>query len=198
MPRDPHKDQPILLSGAPLAEANGAMILLHGRGGSAVEMQELARTLERPQVAWLAPAAFGKTWYPYSAVEKAEAGGVPAERVVLFGFSQGGCVALEFAARHARRYGGVAALSAGLLGAEGTPHDYPGSLGGTPVFLACGDADAHVPKRRVEETAAVMERLGGRVTTRIYPGMAHAMNDDEMGFVRAMLDAIITAPRSEG
>jgi predicted esterase len=219
MPRDPHKDQPILLSGAPLAEAKGAMILLHGRGGSAVEMQELARTLEHPQIAWLAPAAFGKTWYPYSireplernqshlnsalrllrrAMEKAEAGGVPAERVVLFGFSQGGCVALEFAARHARRYGGVAALSAGLLGAEGTPRDYQGSLGGTPVFLACGDADAHVPKRRVEETAAVMERLGGQVTTRIYPGMAHAMNDDEMGFVRAMLDALITAPRPEG
>jgi predicted esterase len=214
MVRDPHKDQPILMSGAPLAEAAGAIILLHGRGGSVSEMQELARTLDHPRIAFLVPAAFGGTWYPYSireplernqshlnsalrllrrAVEKAEAGGVPSDRIVLFGFSQGGCVALEFAARNARRYGGIVGLSAGLLGAEGTPRDYAGSLEQTPVFLGCGDTDAHVPKRRVDETAAAMERLGARVTKRIYPGMAHTINEDEIAFVRSMLDAVIAA-----
>ncbi|HWP37254.1 MAG TPA: dienelactone hydrolase family protein [Gemmatimonadales bacterium] len=212
MLRDPHKDQPILLSGAPLGEARAGIVMLHGRGAAARDMQELWRTLERPEVACLAPAAFGGTWYPYSirepiernqsylnsalrlvrrALEKAQAGGVPPERVVLFGFSQGGCVALELAVRQPQRFGGLAALSAGLLGAEGTPRDYEGSLLGTPVFLACGDADAHVPRRRVEQTAAVLERLGARVTTRIYAGMAHAINDDEMAFVRSMLDDVL-------
>jgi predicted esterase len=211
MPKDPHRDQPVLLGGAPPGEAAGVLVLLHGRGGSAQEMLGLARELDRPRFAWFVPEAAGRQWYPYSLLEKLErnqsylnsalallkrlltrieATPVAPERVVWLGFSQGACLALEFAARNARRYGGIVALSGGLLGPEGTPREYPGSLDGTPVFLGCGDLDPHVPKRRVEETAAVLERLGATVTRRTYPGLGHATNAEELDAVRAMLDGV--------
>jgi len=212
--RDPHGEQPVLVWGAPLAEAAGAMILVHGRGGSPADMQALARELDRPGFACLAPAAAGRTWYPYSFLERigrnephlssalrllrtalgeAEAGGggVPAERVVLLGFSQGACLALEFAARNARRYGAVVGLSGGLIGPEGTPRDYGGSFDGTPVFLGSSDVDPHVPKRRVDETAAVFRRLGATVTERIYPGLGHTINAEEITAARSLLDAVL-------
>jgi predicted esterase len=209
--RDPHRDQPILVAGAPLASADGALILVHGRGGSPQDVLELARTLDRPRFAWLAPAAAGGSWYRYSFLEpiarnephlssalrllgaalgKAETGGLGAERAVLLGFSQGACLALEFAARNARRYGAVAGLSGGLIGPEGTPRAYGGSFEGTPVFLGSSDVDPHVPKRRVDETEAVFTRLGARVTKRIYPGLGHIVNADEIEAVRSLLDAL--------
>jgi phospholipase/carboxylesterase len=212
--RDPHRDQPILVSGAPFAAAAGALILVHGRGGTAVEMQELARALERPQFACFSPAAADRAWYPFSflepvkrnephlssglrllrsALDKAIAAGVPAARVVWFGFSQGACLLLEFAVRNPARYGGIIGLSGGLFGPAGTQRDAAGSFDATPVFLGAGDRDPHVPKRRVDETATVMEQLGARVTKRIYPGMAQAINDDELAFTRSMLDAVLAS-----
>jgi predicted esterase len=211
MPRDPHRDQPVLLAGAPPAEAAGALVLLHGRGGSAQDMLALARELDRPRFAWYVPEAAGRQWYPYSLLEKLERNqsylnsglgllkrvlgrieAVPmaAERVVWLGFSQGACLALEFAARNARRYGGVVALSGGFLGPEGTPREYPGSFDSTPVFLGSGDMDPNIPKRRVDEAAAVLERMGAAVTRRTYPGLGHSTHPDELVAVRAMLDAI--------
>lgn len=211
MVRDPHRDQPILVSGAPAAEAVGALILVHGRGGSAADMQELARALQRPRFACFAPAAAGGTWYPFSflepvkrnephlssalrlllkALQKAHASGHSTERVVLLGFSQGACLTLEFAARNARRFGAVVGLSGGLIGPDGTPRDYSGSFDSTPAFLGCSDVDPHVPKRRVDETAAVFERMHAAVTKRIYPGMGHTINADELAFVQSMLDGI--------
>jgi predicted esterase len=182
---------------------------VHGRGGAAGDKQELGRTLPRPRYACFSPAAAGGTWYPFSflaplkrnepylssalkllarAFEKATASGIPAERVVLLGFSQGACLALEFAARNARRYGGIVGLSGGLIGPEGTPRDYAGAFDGTPAFLGCSDVDPHVPKRRVDETAAILERMQARVTKRIYPGMGHTINPDELGVVQSLLD----------
>jgi len=211
MPRDPHRDQPVLLGGTPLAEAAGALVLLHGRGGSAQDMLDLARDLDRPRFAWLVPEAAGRHWYPYSLLEKPErnrphlnsalallkrvmekiaAANLGPDRVVLLGFSQGASVALEFAARNARRYGGLVALSGALLGPEGTPRDYTGSLAATPLFLGCGDTDPNLPKRRVDETAAVFERLGATVTQRVYPGLGHAIHPDEIAHARGMLDAV--------
>ncbi len=211
MPRDPHGDQPVLLGGAPPAEAAGALVLVHGRGASAQDMLGLARELDRPRFAWFVPEAAGRQWYPYSFLEKIErnqshlssalallerilgrieAAHLPFDRVVLLGFSQGACLTLEFAARHARRYGGIIGLSGGLIGPEGTPRDYPGSFEGTPAFLGCGDVDPHVPKRRVDETAAVLERMGATVTKRIYPGLGHTISPDEIAFVRETLDAV--------
>jgi predicted esterase len=113
--------------------------------------------------------------------------GMPAERVALLGFSQGACLALELAARHARQYAAVIGLSGGVIGPAGTPRSYPGSLGGTPVFLGCSDIDAHIPVERVHETAEVFQQLGATVDERIYPGMGHTINRDELDVVRALL-----------
>jgi predicted esterase len=124
-------------------------------------------------------------------LEQIAAAGIPPERTMLLGFSQGACLALEFVARHARRYGGVAGLSGGLIGPPGTPREYPGSLEGTPVFLGCSDVDFHIPKERVEESAVVLRGLGGQVTARLYPNMGHTINMDEIGAVQEMMAGLI-------
>jgi predicted esterase len=116
--------------------------------------------------------------------------GLTAERVVLLGFSQGACLATEYAARNARRYGGVVGLSGGLIGPDGTQWPYPARLAGTPVFLGCSDVDGHIPRRRVEETARVLENLGGAVTMRLYPGMGHEVNADELAWIRELLEGV--------
>jgi predicted esterase len=162
-------------------------------------------------VAYLAPQAAGYSWYPYSflvALEQNEPGlssalravadtlhrieeaGIPAERTVLLGFSQGACLAVEFAARNARRYGGVVGLSGGLIGPDGTLRDYDGSLEGTPVILGCSDTDPHIPLARVHKSKEVLTQLGGAVTERIYPGMPHAVNQDEIELIKSMLESI--------
>jgi phospholipase/carboxylesterase len=205
---DLHRGQPVAEGGAPLARAKAAMIMLHGRGASAESILELADVLAQPDLACLAPQAAGHSWYPYpftapiernepwltsalgvidSLLEGLGEAGFAAGRVMLLGFSQGACLALEYAARHARRYAGVIGLSGGLIGPDGTPRDYPGSLARTPVFLGCSDVDPHIPLARVRETTEVLRRLGGDVTERIYPGMPHAINDDEIRFVRGLL-----------
>jgi len=204
----PHRGRPVLAAGRPLGEADAAMILVHGRGGSAADMLGLAAELHRPELAYLAPQAAGNTWYPYSflaPLEQNEPGlssglevladlvahlhqaGIPAERIVLLGFSQGACLSLEFAARNARRWGGVVALSGGLIGPLGTPRSYAGSFDGAPVFLGCSDRDPHIPKERVDESATVCERMGAVVTERIYPGLGHTVNEDELDFVRELV-----------
>lgn len=198
----------VLKAGAPLTSAAGAVILLHGRGAGPEDMLGLAEALTRPDLAFLAPQAPGRTWYPYSflapladnepaltqalaRVDATVAGlgskGFAPERIVLLGFSQGACLALEYAARHARRYGGVAALSGGLIGPEGTPRDYAGSLAGTPVFIGCGDRDAHIPLWRIQESTGVLQGLGAEVIEHIYPGMGHTVNEDEIHRVQAIL-----------
>lgn len=211
-PDDPHGGQPVRTAGTPLAGARVAVVMVHGRGASAESILTLAPVLAMDGVAFLAPQAAGGTWYPFgfmSVIEKNEPGitsgmraiqrvldqisaaGIPAERTMLLGFSQGACLSTEFAARHARRYAGVACLSGGLIGPDGTPRDYPGSLDGTPVFLGCSDVDGHIPAQRVRESAQVLRRLGGEVTMRLYPGMGHEVNDDEIAAVRAMLEAAL-------
>lgn len=207
----PHPEGPPRTAGAPLDRARALVVLVHGRGASAESILTLAAELERPRVAFVAPQAAGSSWYPYSFLaplernepglssglatlaalaDEGERAGIPAERQMLLGFSQGACLSLEFAARNARRYGGVAGLSGGLIGPDGTPRDYPGALEGTPIFLGCSDVDPHIPKARVLETAAVMEALGGSVTTRLYEGMGHLVNRDEIDFVRKMMEPL--------
>lgn len=188
------------------------MIMIHGRGARAENILETARTLPQTGVAYLAPQAAGEVWYPNrflapladnepwlsSALARVESvlaqvaqAGLSPERTLLLGFSQGACLTLEFAARHARRYGGVIGLSGGLIGPAGTPRTYPGSLAGTPVFLGCSDVDFHIPKELVQEAADVFRRLGGNVTERLYPNHDHSINQDEIEFVRSMLNGIL-------
>lgn len=212
MKTSPHRGQPVLAAGRPLEEAEAAMIMVHGRGAGAEDILSLAGELGRPELAYLAPQAAGYTWYPYSfmaPIEQNEPGlssglevlgdlvrhledhGIPPERTVLLGFSQGACLSLEYAARNARRYGGVVALSGGLIGPPGTPRDYAGSFEGTPVFLGCSDRDPHIPKARVDESAEVFRRRGAEVTERIYPAMGHTVNEDELSFVRDLVRSLV-------
>jgi len=191
-----------------LGAARAAMILVHGRGASAEGMLGLADAFEASDIAYVAPQARSGSWYPQSfmapiaqnephlssalktlsdVVADVERQGVPSEKIVLLGFSQGACLALEFAARNARRFGGVAGLSGGLIGPEGTPRTYAGSLAGTPVFLGCSDVDFHIPLKRVNESAEVLKALGGNVTEIIYPGMGHTIVQDEVEHVKKIL-----------
>jgi len=213
----PHQGQPVRTSGAPLSQARGAMVMLHGRGATPDSILSLVPALEAPAFAYLAPQAGGNSWWPQSflapiasnepgissamaavaeVLRQTAAAGIPPERTILLGFSQGACLAAEFAARNTRRYGGVAALSGGLIGPDGTPRSYAGSLEGTPVFLGCSDVDSHIPARRVRETAEVLARLGGEVTIRLYPGMGHLINEDEIAAVQAMMESVPGVPPS--
>lgn len=207
----PHQGQPVYAAGVPLEEARGVVILVHGRGASAANILELAEVFEQQDLAYLAPQAKGNTWYPNSflapmesnqpglssglkvisdLVSQVEEAGFAAKQIVIGGFSQGACLASEFVARHARRYGGLLAFSGGVIGPPGTPRDYPGSLDGMPVFLGCSDVDPHIPLERVEETAAVFTALQGMVTKRIYPRMGHTINQDEIDHARQLLAAV--------
>ena len=204
----PHQGQPVLTAGEPLDKATAAMLMLHGRGATAEDILALSDELQQPGFAYLAPQAAGYSWYPNSflaPIESNEPGlssglaviasllaklaqaGIPPERTILLGFSQGACLSLEFAARNARRYGGLAGLSGALIGPDGTPRDYPGSLSGTSVFLGCSDIDFHIPKERVEFSAEVLRKLGGNVTVRLYPRMGHTVNHDEIRSVQDMM-----------
>jgi phospholipase/carboxylesterase len=206
----PHDGQPVLLAGDPLEGASAAMILVHGRGASAHDVMTIAAEVAQPGFAFLAPEAAGGAWYPNRFMEPLASNEpwlssaletvgrvlalteerLPAESVILLGFSQGACLTLEFAARNARRYGGLVGLSGGLIGPDDTPRDYPGTLDGTPVFLGCSDVDPHIPARRVIETSEVLERLGGKVTVKLYPGMGHEVNADELDHVRQVMAAL--------
>jgi len=188
------------------------MVMVHGRGATAESILELARELRHPELAYVAPQADGYTWYPYSflaplernepylssglarlgeVLELLRSAGIPPQRTILLGFSQGACLALEFAARNAHRYGGVVGLSGGLIGPPDTPRSYEGAFAGTPVFLGCSDRDPHVPRERVDETAEVLRRMGAAVTERIYPALGHTVNEDELEHVRAMAAGVL-------
>jgi predicted esterase len=208
----PHQDQPVRTAGESFETAKAAMVMVHGRGATAESILTLVQAIDTPGFAYLAPEAAGNTWYPNSfmspipsnepgitsglaaiddLITKIVDSGVPYERTMLLGFSQGACLSLEYAARHARRYGGVVGLSGGLIGPEGTPRNYPGSFDGTPFFLGCSDVDSHIPAHRVRESTRVLQELGAEVTMKLYPAMDHIVNDDEVQTVRVMMAAVI-------
>jgi predicted esterase len=212
----PHEGHRILEAGAPLGSGGAVAIMVHGRGAGPENILDLARAWDRPDLTYLAPAAANHTWYPYSfmadistnepgvssgiavlgsLVARAESAGVPRSRIVLCGFSQGACLVSEFAIRHASRFGGLLIFSGGAIGAPGTTWNYEGRFEAPPAFLGCSDRDAHVPESRVRETADVLSRMGADVTLRIYPGMGHLVNDDELAFARRLLDSIATPAR---
>ncbi|HJZ75905.1 MAG TPA: dienelactone hydrolase family protein [Vicinamibacterales bacterium] len=209
MTADPHRGQPIRRLGPDPAHARLVVVCVHGRGATAADILGVADELQLPDVAYVAPEAAGRTWYPQSFLapldanepwlssalgvlgdlaESLQANGA-ADRIAVLGFSQGACLALEFAARFARRYAGVVAFSGGVIGPPGTPREYAGSMDGAPVFLGCSDVDQHIPLARVRESAAVFERLGARVDQRIYPRMGHTINADEIAVARELLGA---------
>lgn len=194
------------------------VIMIHGRGAGPENILDLVPVLARPQFEYVAPAAPNRTWYPYSfmapfeqnephlsnalaqirgVIEAAESRGVTRDKIVLLGFSQGACLATETLIRNASRFGGLIAFSGGAIGPPGTTWATEGAdgtekaFGGTPVFFGCSDVDAHVPEERVRESAEVCARMGARVTTKIYPGMGHLINDDEIAHAQALLDDVL-------
>jgi phospholipase/carboxylesterase len=210
-----HDDQPVSTWGVPLDKAPAAVIMIHGRGADSADMLGLARAFGRPDLAYLAPDAAGHTWYPLSFMAPREQNEpwlssalrliesivssvlaterIPAEKIVLSGFSQGACLSSEFVLRHPRRYGGLIAFSGGLIGPPGTAwDDLSGqvSYDGMPAFFGCSDVDPHIPKERVIETDAVYSKLNAKVTRKLYPGMPHTIIDDEVVEARKILDAV--------
>lgn len=208
----------LLAAGVSLDEAEAAMVLLHGRGASARDILIGAGPLlDAPRFAFLAPEAEGGAWYPNpftaplesnepwlsqalgtvgEVIAKATAAGIPDERIILLGFSQGACLASEYAARNARRWGGVVAWSGALIGPPGTSRDYSGSFEGTPALFGCGDQDPYIPADLVREAGAVYERLGAAASVTIYSGMGHIVNADETAQVRRMMAALTAARRT--
>lgn len=207
----PHQGQPVLTTGRALNDARVAVILIHGRGGTAEDILGLSQQFNLSAFAYLAPQATNHTWYPQSflaPIEQNEPGlssglqmiddivqtlgqqGIPPENIILGGFSQGACLTLEYVARHARRYGGVFAYSGGLIGPDGTPRASRGNLNGTPVFLGCSDHDPHIPLKRVEESADLLSKLGGNVDKRIYPSLGHDINTDEISAVQQLMQEV--------
>jgi len=208
----PHQNQPVRRAGVSLDRAKAAMVMVHGRGASAANILALVPDIDSGDFAFLAPEANGGTWYPNSflasipsnepgissglqaiddVISSIRAAGITDDRIMLLGFSQGACLSLEYSARHARRLGGICGLSGGLIGPDDTPRNYPGSFNGTPVFLGCSDVAFHIPAARVRLTAEVLERMGADVTTRLYPGMGHLVNDDEGSHVRRMMESLV-------
>jgi len=213
---DPHAHQPLRAAGPDPEKAAATMILLHGRGASAEDILGIHDAIGLSTLAALAPEAAGHTWYPYSFLAPLDSNqpyldsalnriativsdllsrGIPSQRIILLGFSQGACLTSEFIARHPRRYGAALALTGGLIGPDSTPRNYPGSLAGTPVFLGTSDPDPHVPVQRVNDTRDVLTRMGAVVQFRTYPGMPHTINDEELDICRAMLQKIVAAPK---
>jgi phospholipase/carboxylesterase len=207
---DPHAGQPVEHRGAALEDAERAVVLLHGRGARALGMLQFAEDLPNGDTAFLAPQASRATWYPKSFLEPTAENEphfssalalvgdvlddvtdhVPRERVLLLGFSQGACLASEFVARNPDRYGGLVVFSGGLHGPEGTTWEYGDegeSLDGTPVFLGCSDRDPHIPAERVHDTRDVFESMRAEVTERIYEGMGHGVNEDELEVAAEMV-----------
>jgi predicted esterase len=198
----PHQGTPVLRSGSDLSNAKSALILLHGRGASAEDMTGLAQEFSLPEsMIVLAPQANSNIWYPQRLIAPLEMNepylssailrvsevvkmlgqsGIPAEKVIIGGFSQGSSLAIEFVMRNARRWGGLLAFSGGYIWPMGVPREPTGRLDGMPAFLGCSDVDPYIPLQRVEETSAALEAMGAHVTKRIYKDMGHTINQDEV------------------
>lgn len=210
--KGPHQGQPVAEHSASLSRAKAAMIMIHGRGATAQSMFPLADEFAQPDFYYAAPQAENHTWYPFSFLapkEKNQPGinsglrviydviqsitesGIPKEKIILLGFSQGACLISEYAARHPQKLGGIAGLSGGLIGPEVQEANYEGSMDETPVFLGCSNVDPHIPKERVDETEQVFQKLEADVTKQIYKGMGHTVNEDEIKQVRGMMAQLL-------
>lgn len=207
----PHQNQQVVTGGADIDVAKLAMIFIHGRGASAQSMMMFADEFESTETHYRAIQAKGHTWYPrsfmapqemnqpgiksglqaiYNQISKLNKSGIPTNKIVLLGFSQGACLTTEFAARHPQRFGGIVGFSGGLIGEEVDTENYQGSLEQTSVFLGCSDRDPHIPQERVDLTEEVFQKLGADVTKKIYVGMGHTVNKDEIEHVQMIINQL--------
>ena len=198
----------IQTAGKPLKEADKALILIHGRGADARDILGLASQLNLSEYALLAPEATNNSWYPYSFLAEPEQNepwlssaldlikemvdevmkqGITSENIYLLGFSQGACLALEFAARHAQKMGGIVALTGGLIGDKIYQENYTGDFNGTPIFLGTGNPDPHVPIERVKESANILEKMNAEVHLKVYEGRPHTVSQDEIDVANQLI-----------
>lgn len=187
------------------------MILLHGRAGTAKGILRLVPQLAVEAACFVAPQAEGNSWYPERftsdlaknepwvssslltirrTLEQLCEAGLRREQVVLFGFSQGACLALEYVARNPGQYGGVAAISGSLMGEAVRSFGHATALQGTPILLCYGDQDKRVPCQRVIDTASVMRDLGAQVDSHVFSEWGHSIHPDELILARDMLARI--------
>lgn len=195
-------------AGRPLNQASNALIMLHGRGAPAEDILGLASHLSVDEFALVAPQATQHTWYPYSflapprenepwlssalalvdgIVSDVNTAGIASEHIYFCGFSQGACLTLEYVTRHARKWGGIAAFTGGLIGDKIYHENYDGDFQGTPVFIGSADPDPHVPVARVHETSGLLKAMHATVYEQIYPGMGHTINEDEIDRVNRLI-----------
>ncbi|MCF8242614.1 MAG: dienelactone hydrolase family protein [Melioribacteraceae bacterium] len=204
----PHTGDEIYTRGADLINAESAMIMLHGRGGSSQSMIDLSHEFNSDNMIFIAPQADNFTWYPYRFIEEREVNqpgiksgmilidkiidslvlnGIVHTKIYLLGFSQGACLALDYAARNPKGYGGVFVLSGGLIGKSVTASEYIGDMERTPVFFGCSDNDFHIPESRITESAEILKSLNADVTKRIYRNLGHTINQDEIDFINEII-----------
>jgi phospholipase/carboxylesterase len=191
----------IITAGKPLKEANKALIMVHGRGGSAEDILSLSEYLNVKEYVLIAPQATNNTWYPFSflvppsqnepwlssallllteAVTDLNNANISSGHIYFVGFSQGACLTLEFVTRNARKYGGVVAFTGGLIGDKIYRKNYKGDFENTPVFIGTSDPDPHVPVERVHATADIMKLMNASVVSKVYDNMGHTINSDEI------------------
>jgi len=197
-----------ITAGKPLNEAKKALIMIHGRGAGSNDILSLARHLNVSDFALVAPQAQGNTWYPYSflaptsqnepslsnslnlfseVVKSVEENGISKENIYFLGFSQGACLALEFTAKNASKYGGVVAFTGGLIGETISEETYSGNFENTPIFIGTSDPDFHVPVERVNETEMLLKKMGALVTKKIYENMGHTISQDEINLANELV-----------
>lgn len=211
MSDDPHGDQPIVTTGTDLEDADAAVVLAHGRGATARSVLSFSTHLPTEGIAYLGPQAARNTWYPQAftapeeqnepwlssalakldeAVETVTDAGIPREKTVVGGFSQGACLASEYVASNPTEYGGLVAFSGGLIGETVSEDDYEGDLSGAPAFLGCSDSDPHIAEERVRETNRILTGMGADVDMRLYEGMGHTVNEDELDAMRDIVESL--------
>jgi len=188
-------------AGRSIQQAEKVAIMVHGRGGNAPDILGLACELNVSEYALIAPQATNHTWYPYSfmvapeqnepwltsalerlkeVVEDVMAQGISSENIYLVGFSQGACLILEFAARNAKKYGGIVAFTGGLIGDIINSDNYSGNFNETPIFIGTGNPDPHIPVQRVEESRRILEEMNAEVNVKVYDGRPHTISRDEI------------------
>jgi phospholipase/carboxylesterase len=198
----------IITAGTSLANAKGALVLLHGRGGTAGNILSLIDEFKLQDVSILAPQATHQSWYPHSfmvpvadnqpaldsaleiigdIVKDIIAAGIPAEKIYFAGFSQGACLTLEFIERNAKRYGGTVAFTGGLIGQQINSGNYKGIFDATPVLITTGDPDPHVPLQRVLESADVLKAMDAIVTVEAYKGRPHTITQPEIDLANRLI-----------
>ena len=199
-----HEKANTMTAGTPLDQAERVIFMLHGRGGTARDILSLAQHLDSGSAHLIAPQATNNSWYPHSFLvdvsenepwlssaldllktmtEEVLSRGKRLDQVYVLGFSQGASLTLEYSTRHAGKYGGIIAFTGGLIGRELNPTVYSGDFQGAPVFMGNSDRDHNVPLSRSEQSREIMEKMGARVTLKVYKNMGHTINEDELDYV---------------